>query len=190
MTDQKEMLLKISQGDHDAFCEFMELYQNKVYSLALKMLKNPHDASDAAQEVFIKIYRFAGSFRGDSAVSTWVYSIASNTIYTMLKKRPFHARLVTETEDGIELEMQIEDTGVSPEQEYENQELKAALHKALDKLSDAHREILILREINGLSYEEIAQALGLSEGTVKSRLWRARDALREQLISDGTFFAE
>lgn len=188
MTDQKEMLLKIAQGDQDVFCEFMELYQDKVYSLALKMLRNPHDASDASQEVFIKIYRFAGSFRGDSAVSTWVYSIASNTIYTMLKKRPSHAGLVTDTEDGGELEMQIEDTSFSPEREYEKKELKLILHKALGKLSDAHREILVLRDINNLSYEEIGQTLGLSEGTVKSRLWRARDALREELVRDGTFF--
>lgn len=188
MTDQKEMLLKISQGDKDLFGEFMELYQDKVYSLALKLMKNPHDAADASQEIFIKIYRFAGTFRGDSAVSTWVYSIASNTINTLLKKRPPDLGLTIDTCDGDEFEFQIQDDSFSPEREYEKKEIKQILHRALDGLSNPHREILVLRDINGLSYEEIGATLGISEGTVKSRLWRARDALRECLVKEGTFY--
>ena len=162
--EELEIILKVRSGDTEAFEALVLEHQNKVYSLALRMVGNEEDARDMAQEAFIRAFNSLGSFRGESKFSVWLYR---------------------EDEDGEEGELEIPDERFSPEARLERTELRESVHRGLEQLSPEYREILLLREINGLSYDEIGRALGLEEGTVKSRIFRARKKLSEFLIREG-----
>jgi RNA polymerase sigma-70 factor (ECF subfamily) len=145
----------------------MHTYEKKVYSMALRMSGSAEDAFDLSQEIFLRIYRSIGLFKMESSVSTWIYRLSTNVCIDFLrrrKKRPETA-LISEQEDG-EYENEIPDTRYSPESEYDKTELREQLSKALLCLSPEHRQIVVLRDINGLSYTEIADLLGIEEGTV------------------------
>lgn len=189
MTDT-ELVDAARQGDQAAFGVLVEKYQAMAYSLALRMTSNPDDAADATQEAFLNAWRALGGFQGQSSFSTWLYRLTSNACIDLLrrsKRRPTFSMTVTDEGDEELQETEVPDERWSPERELERSETHRAIQAGLNSLSPEHREVLILRELEGLSYQEIAQALELEEGTVKSRIARARLALREFLLKTGNF---
>lgn len=185
--EELEIILRVRAGDTDAFEALVLEHQNKVYSLALRMVGNEEDARDMAQEAFIRAFNSLASFRGESKFSVWLYRLTSNICIDFLRGRAKRrtVSLNWEDKDGEEGELEIPDERFSPEARLERTELRESVRRGLDSLSPEYREILLLREINGLSYDEISRALNLEEGTVKSRIFRARKKLSEFLIREG-----
>ena len=189
MTREQEaaVIRRVLDGDVNAFEDLVAAYEKNVYNLALRMTGNAQDAEDMAQEAFIKAYNSLPSFRGDSKFSVWLYRIVSNVCLDFLRKqnrRPASS-LSQEDEDGEETQMDIPDESQSPEQLLERSLTQEAVQRGLQSLSEEQRQILLLREIQGLSYEEIGLALSLEPGTVKSRIFRARKRLCAFLLADG-----
>ncbi len=187
MTKQEEerVIDAVLAGDTGRFESLVLAHQTGVYRLCLRMLGNEQDALDAAQESFFRAYRSLASFRRESRFSAWLYKLAGNICLDMLRKRPAVPDLPLSDADGAELS--IPDTRPSPQAALEKKELRQAVHRGLLQLAPAFREILVLRDVNGLSYEEIAHATGLGPGTVKSRIFRARKKLAAILLRDGNF---
>ena len=178
-----ELARAAAKGDIDAFETLLGLYQNKVYGLALRMCGSEEDAWDVAQEAFLAAWRALPGFRGESGFSTWLSRLTANAAIDCLRREK--KRRGELSIEGGELPLSLPDAGPSPQEAAEGGELRAAVNAALARLTDQHRTVLILRELQELSYEEIAGALGLDLGTVKSRISRARKALRKILLEDG-----
>ena len=178
-----ELARAAAKGDIDAFETLLGLYQNKVYGLALRMCGSEEDAWDVAQEAFLAAWRALPGFRGESGFSTWLYRLTANAAIDCLRREK--KRRGELSIEGGELPLSLPDADPSPQEAAEGGELRAAVNAALARLTDQHRTVLILRELQELSYEEIAGALGLDLGTVKSRISRARKALRKILLEDG-----
>lgn len=178
-----ELARAAAKGDIDAFETLLGLYQNKVYGLALRMCGSEEDAWDVAQEAFLAAWRALPGFRGESGFSTWLYRLTANAAIDCLRREK--KRRGELSIEGGELPLSLPDAGPGPQEAAEGGELRAAVNAALARLTDQHRTVLILRELQELSYEEIAGALGLDLGTVKSRISRARKALRKILLEDG-----
>ena len=189
MTREQEaaVIQSVLDGDVNAFETLVKEYEKNVYNLALRMTGNSEDAADMSQEAFIKAYNSLSSFRGDSKFSVWLYRIVSNVCLDYLRSRTRKptVSLSTENDDGEEVELDIADESQSPELLLDRSLTRDAVRRGLAALPPDHREILLLREIQGLSYEEIAAALGLEAGTVKSRIFRARKKLCSVLIKAG-----
>ena len=189
MTREQEaaVIQAVLDGDVNAYEALVKEYEKNVYNLALRMTGNSEDAADMAQEAFIKAYNSLTAFRGDSKFSVWLYRIVSNVCLDFLRSRSRKQTfsLSTENDDGEEVELDIADETHSPEQLLDRSLTRDAVRRGLAALPPDHREILLLREIQGLSYEEIADVLGLEAGTVKSRIFRARKKLCSFLIKDG-----
>ncbi len=189
MTREQEaaVIQAVLDGDVNAYEALVKEYEKNVYNLALRMTGNSEDAYDMSQEAFIKAYNSLSSFRGESKFSVWLYRIVSNVCLDFLRSRNRKPTLSlsVEDDDGDEVEMDIADESQSPEQLLDRALTRDAVRRGLAALPPEHREILLLREIQGLSYEEIAETLGLEEGTVKSRIFRARKKLCSFLIKDG-----
>ena len=185
---EREIIDRVLSGDTEAFEALVLEHQNKVYSLALRMVGNEEDARDMAQEAFIRAFNSLTGFRGDSKFSVWLYRLTSNICIDFLRSRA-KKRTVSMTwtdEEGEDAgELEIPDETWSPERELERRMTRESVRRGLDSLSPPYREILVLREINGLSYDEIASVLGIEEGTVKSRIFRARKKLCDFLIKEG-----
>lgn len=184
-----EIIRQVQQGDSQAFEALVLAHQKNVYNLALRMVGNPDDAFDMAQETFLRAYRNLGSFRGDSRFSVWLYRLTSNLCIDFLRKqkRRKTGSLTYINEDQEVLELEIPDLRQEPERLLEQAEQRRALAEAMESLPEDYRQILTLRELNGLSYEEIAQVTALEAGTVKSRLFRARKRLCALLAQSGNF---
>ena len=189
MTREQEAMIvrKVLQGDVNAFEKLVTEYEKAVYAIAQRMTGNPEDAADMTQETFIKAYNSLSSFRGDSKFSVWLYRIANNVCLDFLrsKSRRPTVSLSAEDDDGEETQLDIADESQSPELLLESSLTRDAVRRGLDSLPPDYKQILLLREIQGLSYEEIAAALGIESGTVKSRIFRARKRLCTFLIEDG-----
>ena len=187
--EEKAVIVKVCSGDADAFEALVLDNQKKVYNLALKMTGNAEDALDISQEAFIKVYTGLKNFRAESRFSVWLYRLTYNLCIDFLrkKKRKPELPLALIDDQGDYLDLEIPDTRYEPSNEAEKHELREAVAKGIDALPDKHREILIMREMTGMSYEEIARTLGINEGTVKSRLSRARQSLVVVLDGYGTF---
>lgn len=177
--EDMELVLKCREEDNsEAFEELLVKYESKIYNTCFYMLKNKDDAMDAAQEVCIKIYKSINRFKGESKFSTWVYRITYNTCIDYLKKRKDEISY----DDVISIEIHSENR---VDNIIESKELKLELKRCILNLSNDFRTIIMLRDINGLSYQEIAQILNIEVGTVKSRISRAREALKKELIKNG-----
>ena len=178
MDREREQLLlrKARSGDADAFEEIVRENEKTVYSLSLRHLGNPQDAEDAAQEVFLKAYSGLQRFRGDAKLSVWLYRITCNVCTDMLRRRKEIVSLSAEKEDGTPA-LELSDERFDPAAIAERSELREKVGEALTMLPEEARRILLLREIAGQSYEEIARTLELDMGTVKSRIFRARKRL-------------
>ena len=174
-------------GDANAFETLVLEYEKNVYNIALRMTGNSEDAADMTQEAFIKAYNSLQSFRGDSKVSVWLYRIVSNVCLDFLrsKNRRPTVSLSVEDDDGEDAQLDVADESQSPELLLDRKLTRDSVRRVLDSLPPDYRQILLLREIQGLSYDEIAQALSLEVGTVKSRIFRARKRLCTFLIDDG-----
>lgn len=189
--DEQVLVNRARQGDQDAFAQLVQANQNIIYSLALRMSGHPEDAADLTQDAFLRAWRSLPSFQGDSSFSTWLYRLATNICIDFLRheKRRKTAMPVSSLDEDDEncAPAQVPDHRFNPETEAQRKELRAAVGQAILQLSDEHREILVLRELDGLSYGEIAALLDLEEGTVKSRIARARVSLRNILLKNGNF---
>ena len=174
-------------GDANAFETLVLEYEKNVYNIALRMTGNSEDAADMTQEAFIKAYNSLQSFRGDSKFSVWLYRIVSNVCLDFLrsKNRRPTVSLSVEDDDGEDAQLDVADESQSPELLLDRKLTRDSVRRGLDSLPPDYRQILLLREIQGLSYDEIAQALSLEVGTVKSRIFRARKRLCTFLIDDG-----
>ena len=186
MTKEEELAVvqKVQSGDVNAFEDLVAAYEKNVYNLALRM---PSNAQDLAQEAFIKAYNSLSSFRGESKFSVWLYRIVSNVCLDYLRKKNKQSTvsLSVEDDDGEDSQLDLPDLSQSPEELLEKKLTREAVQRGLAALPEDARQILLLREIQGLSYEEIASALGIDLGTVKSRIFRARKKLCTFLIEDG-----
>jgi RNA polymerase sigma-70 factor (ECF subfamily) len=181
-TDQ--VLVQAAQrGDDRAFRELVTRHEDRVYRLALRMLRDEQDAEDVLQETFLSVYRHLDSFRGDSEFSTWVYRIAANASLMKLRSRKATVSLDEPAPDGEEEgpPRDLADWSVTPEEAILSSEIRTQMDRALQGLSEALRLVFVLRDIEGLSIEETARVLGISVPNVKTRLHRARLALRASL---------
>ena len=190
MSSEKALVQQAKAGDRNAFAALVSAYESKIYNLALRYLGNREDAMDASQEVFLRVFRFLPGFQEESGFSTWIYRIGVNVCKDMLAKQSKRNEQSIEVEDEEEdrRTLDIVDCRYSPEQILENAELRTILSSAIASLPEQQREVVVLRDIQGLSYEEIASVLSLESGTVKSRLSRARENLRKKLLQNGNIF--
>lgn len=171
------LVARVLEGDLEAFGVILARHQGRVYSIAANFAANSDDASDLAQDIFLKAYRSLRSFRGQAAFSTWLYRIAVNACVDYTRRRS-HAALVPLDDDLLLAEC---DQGLGPEQAAERRQLRADLARAIGGLSTKLRAALILHDVEGLTHEEISRIVGCSVGTTKSRLFRAREEVRRRL---------
>jgi RNA polymerase sigma-70 factor, ECF subfamily len=182
--DESALLARVREGDLTAFNELVNRYSRKIYRLAKHITQNEEDAEDVLQETFLKAYEHLGSFQGQSKFYTWIVRIAVNESLMKLRKRksdrtvPLDEPLDT-GEDTVVREIAVWDQ--NPEQQYSREEVGAILDEAVQSLKPTFRTVFVLRDIEELSTEETAEALGISVPAVKSRLLRARLQLREKL---------
>lgn len=185
--EDRDIIERVLGGDNDAFSLLVEKYQTKVYNLALRMSGNEDDAFDLAQDSFVRAWRNLGSFQFESSFSTWLFRLTSNICLDFLraKKRRAAVSLTVTDDEDEESQLAVPDPGKTPEEAVIAAEDRTLLTRALNELPADQRQILTLRAIDDLSYAEIAEILHLQEGTVKSRLSRARTALRNKLLQIG-----
>lgn len=170
------LLDRLRAGDARAFEELVTAHQHRVYGVALRMLGNGAEAEDVAQETFLRAYRAIAGFRGEARLSTWLYGIAARLCLSRLASG--ERRRVRQGEETL---TRLATGEADPAARLEQSELETALHRAIAELSDERRIVVVLRDLEGLSYEEIAAALDLEPGTVRSRLHRARMDLKDKL---------
>lgn len=189
MTREQEaqIVRKVLEGDVNAFETLVVEYEKNVYAITQRMTGNAEDAADMTQETFIKAYNSLSSFRGDSKFSVWLYRIATNVCLDFLRSRSRKptVSLSMEDDDGEEMQLDIADESQSPEMLLERGLTRDAVRRGLNALPPDYKQILLLREIQGLSYDEISDVLDLEVGTVKSRIFRARKRLCSFLMEDG-----
>lgn len=187
----RRLVRRLKQGDERAFQELVHTYQDRIFGLVYRMIGNRQEAEDIAQEVFISVYRGIGNYRGEGRFYTWLYRIASNTCKNRIKYlagRKFHRS--SDIDETPAAHMKGEDGGPvvalqsvvhGPEATVLGNRLERAVQEEIAQLEPEHRLLIVLRDIQGLSYQEILTITGLQEGTLKSRLHRARVALKERL---------
>ena len=174
--DDPSLVEGLRRGEPEAFERLVLAYQHRVFSIALRMLGDRGDAEEVAQEVFLRVYRSVREFRGEAKLSTWLYAITARLCLNRLKSPTRRARRVDEATLA-----RVANGHPNPGATLEAGEMKAALHRAIAELDDERRIVVVLRDLHGLAYEEIAAALELPLNTVRSRLHRARMELKERL---------
>ena len=181
--DMQTLIKQCASGDDAAFGELVELYKTKIINTAFGLLQNREDAYDIAQEVFIKLYRKIGDFAGDASLDTWIYRITVNTCLDEMRRRNRRIKtmpLTVEKDEDV-LELPLADTSGMPEEVVLRSEQSNEILKAVAALPQKYKTVLVLREFEDMDYERIAVTLNISVGTVKSRLSRAREKLRNLL---------
>jgi len=174
--DAPRFLTRLRAGEASAFEELVTTYQHRVFSVAVRMLGNAAEAQEVAQEAFLRAHRAIGEFRGDAKLSTWLYAITSRLCLNRLATS--ERRM---TRQGEETLTRLASREIGPSEEMERSELETALHRAIAELREDRRIVVVLRDLEGLSYEEIAASFEIELGTVRSRLHRARMDLRDKL---------
>lgn len=181
---EKKLIERLQRRDEAAFNEFVRLFQGRVFTIAVRMLGDRGEAEDVAQEVFVAIFKAMHTFRGESKLSTWVLRIATNHTRNRLKYLGRRARGAHDELEALSDRTDLQDTIAStstirrPDTLSEEKALKSLVEQALERLDPEQREIIVLRDVEDLAYDEIQAITGLAEGTVKSRLHRARLALK------------
>ena len=183
---EKDILAECKKGNRNAFNILVETYQTKVFNMAYSMLSNYDDASDAAQEVFLKVYKNINKFEGKSSLSTWIYRICVNVCNDILRKRTRSIPVISlfsssKNDYDEEKPLEIKDDTPTPEERLEMTETQIEVRRALSELSDEFKTVITLYDLEGLSYDEISEILKCPVGTIKSRLNRARKALKKNL---------
>jgi RNA polymerase sigma-70 factor (ECF subfamily) len=179
----KELVKRVQKGDKGAFDVLVLKYEQKIVNLVMRYVRDPEQALDISQEAFIKAYRALPRFRGDSAFYTWLYRIAVNTAKNYLaaqRRRPMDIELDLQEQEQYGLHAKLKETD-TPEAVTLSHELQETLERAIEALPDDLRTAIILRELDGMSYEEIAQTMDCPVGTVRSRIFRARDAIGKKV---------
>lgn len=183
MTDERDIVRRARQGDQAAFGILVETYQTQVYRLAVRMCGEVW-ADDVAQEALVAAWRALPRFRGECRFSTWLYRLTTNAAIDLLRREKHRGG------DDTENWPELPDDSLSPQERAEQTETQTAVRRAMARLSPEHREILLLRYMEELDYGEIAGALAVSVGTVKSRINRAKGRLRELLAAEGNLFPD
>lgn len=181
---------RLQANEDAAYDELVRTYHASLFHVAYRMLSESGEASDLVQDIFLKVFKNIGGFRGDSALRTWIFRIAFSEILNRLRwwkrRYRFATFSIEEERNGIgdmpRPAFQLRDNRPTPEQALATKEQEVAIQRALGRLSSDHRSIMVLRDIEGFSYNEIADVLGISVGTVKSRLARARADMKKELI--------
>lgn len=181
MMDEDKIVQRAQRGDAAAFEQLVTAYRDRVYRLALRLCGNGADADEAAQEAFLAAWKGLPNFRGESKFSTWLYQLVNHAAIDLLRREKRHAA-------GDMEEVDAPDSAPSPQQQAERNEQRQAVRDAVLQLPPEQRQVVVLRFMEELSYEEIGAALHLPVGTVKSRLNRAKAALREILSQKGNLF--
>ncbi|MES9946992.1 MAG: RNA polymerase sigma factor RpoE [gamma proteobacterium symbiont of Ctena orbiculata] len=179
----QELVTRVQQGDKRAFDLLVLKYQQKITNLISRYIRDPHEVLDVTQEAFIKAYRAIPKFRGDSAFYTWLYRIAINTAKNYLVaqgRRPPSDDVEAEVAEQMDVGTRLKETG-TPENHVLTEEISMTVQKAIDDLPEDLRTAIVLRELEGMSYEEIANAMSCPVGTVRSRIFRAREAIDKKL---------
>lgn len=184
--DERELIARLQKRDEAAFEELIRQYEKKVYTLCFRMCGNSEDAEEAAQDAFLALWRGIDRFRQESSLSTWIYRLATNACIDTLRRRKKQSGSVSL--DDEELFVDAVDTSPQPQETVERREAQKLLQEGLSALPEEYRKVLILREIEGLSYTEIAESASIELGTVKSRISRGRSLLRNFLSGNGNFF--
>ena len=182
-SSDKKLVRRVQKGDKGAFDLLVLKYQHKIVNLVMRYVRDPDTALDIAQEAFIKAYRALPRFRGDSAFYTWMYRIAVNTAKNHLaaqRRRPMDVELDLQDPEQYDLHAKLKETD-TPEGVTLSRELKETVERAIASLPEDLRTAIILRELEGMSYEEIAQTMECPVGTVRSRIFRARDAISKKI---------
>ena len=189
--DDLVLIGRVQKGDRQAFDDLIRKHEKRAYQYAYRLTSNPDEACDVVSEAFIRVYGALQNFKGNSAFSTWLYRILTNCFLDLRKKersRPTVSLDQGIASEGQELERQIEDDGPSPDDLAERNERERRFEFAVDSLPEYQKAMIVMYHSEGLAYEEIAEALDLPIGTVKSRLNRARLTLRENLVKDAELF--
>ncbi|MBR4874321.1 MAG: RNA polymerase sigma factor [Clostridia bacterium] len=191
--DENELILRCKKGDAESFSQLIMPYEKKIINYAYRMLNDESDAEDAAQEALLKAWNKIDSFSGNSRFSTWLYTILNNVCLDILRKKKrtgeFSRVSINQSNtDDEEYEIQIEDTSDGPFEQYRKKEAGKALEKAISELPQKYKEVILMRDIEGLEYDEIAKVINASLGTVKSRISRGRGALRKILEENRELF--
>ena len=181
---ERENIARAAKGDANAFETLMGAYEKKIYALCLRMMGNPHDGEDAAQEAMLRIWRTIGQYRFESAFSTWVYRVTASCCMDAIRKRQRHEQ--PSLEEMCEASgFNTADDGETPQDQTERKETRSAIQQAIAAVPEGMREVFLLRDVHGLSVEETVQALQIAQGTVKSRLARAREKIAAELKRRG-----
>jgi RNA polymerase sigma-70 factor (ECF subfamily) len=189
--DELEIIEKVKRGESKYFAEIITKYKKVVFGHAYNFLRNKEEAEDAAQEIFVSVYNNLKNFRGDSKLSTWIYRITVNTCKNRLKQlQRARGQMAEESyEEGAEEKPSLVDglkekEEKEPDKSYASEEVRKTVYKRIDELTGEQRQVIMMRDVEGLSYEEIGQVLRISVSAVKSKLFRARENLREKLQKD------
>jgi RNA polymerase sigma-70 factor (ECF subfamily) len=187
-TDDLTLVKRVRDGDQRAFKLLVERYQRKVYAVALGMLKDKEEALDISQEAFVKVYKYLEHFKGDSSFYTWLYRITSNLCIDAIRKRGGARGETVEFDESIPMDISEANLGAlgsrlgtNPQKSALRKELAAKIQEALAQVPEKHRAILLLREVEGMSYEDLARTLEIPKGTVMSRLFHARSKVQKIL---------
>lgn len=188
-TDDLTLIRRTKKGDEQAFKQLIERYQRKAYAVAFGMLKEREEALDIVQEAFIKTYKHMDNFKGDASFYIWLYRIVFNLCIDVLRKRKGSALVDMELEDALNIEEEgcpthgllSANLGSNPQKSLLQKELAAKIQEAMDALPEMYRAILLMREVEGMSYEDLARIFNIPKGTVMSRLFHARAKMQQQL---------
>jgi RNA polymerase sigma-70 factor (ECF subfamily) len=184
--DDRDLVEAARRGDRDAFRTLFERYHRRAYSLAFGVLRHSDDALDVVQDAFIKAHKYLDKFEGNSSFYTWLYRIVMNLAIDHLRKhrrvKPVELDETRVDEQGIDEAFLPKMLGGNPGRVLADKEIRKRIDQALDELSENHRTVFVMRELEGLSYEEMAQAMGCSKGTIMSRLFHARRNMQKRLL--------
>jgi RNA polymerase sigma-70 factor (ECF subfamily) len=180
-----ELVTRAVEGREDSFEELVRRYQRPIAAYVYRMVGDYEAALDLTQEVFIKVYNSLSRYRSEFKFSTWIYKIAHNSAIDHLRRYSTREQSLLNEFDGEQRELPVESRRISPEQEYAGKERRAEIEQVVQGLPGAYRELVLLRHSHDLSYDEIAEVTGLPLGTVKNRLFRAREVMRQQFVERG-----
>lgn len=180
-----DLVLRVISGREDGFEELVRRYQRPIAAYVYRMVGDYDSALDLTQEVFIKVYGSLERYRSEYKFSTWIYKIAHNAAVDHLRRYSTREQALVGESDGTTYDLPIESGKPTPEQESERRERRAEIEAVVDQLPPAYRELVVLRHSHDLSYDEIAEVTALPLGTVKNRLFRAREVMRQQFLQRG-----
>ena len=187
--EDRALVVRAQAGDVTAFRQLVERHQRRAFTIAFALVRDEHDANELVQDAFLRVFKSLGTFQGGSSFFTWLYRIITN-LSIDLKRKPGRqaaadldeARLDVDAEADMDLPFLSRIDGADPADVVRRREIAARLQSALDALPSYHRAVIVMREVEGLSYEEMAQAMGVSKGTIMSRLFHARQKLQRALV--------